>query len=165
MKQKRGIFIIPLTILVSLLLANGVFAAPREITSAYTTDSSENPKTAFQWNETPYLFSTFNFWRALEKEVWISPTLNTYVFSTLDNYLSKDLDSSRQEILNTLPNWNNRKETGLWTWFARARNGSPNGQTLTGTFTITPEPVSSVLFLLGGAALFVRHNRSKRLKS
>lgn len=149
-----------------LTLKNNSYAAgTQEITSAYTTDASENPKTVFSWNEIPYLFSTFNFWRAIEKEVWVSPTLNTYIFTIRDNHSVKDFDPTRQEILNTLPNWNTRTESGVWTWFARANNGSANGQALTGTFTITPEPVSSILFLIGGAALFTKHNRSKKLKS
>lgn len=134
------------------------------LTSAYTTDASKNPKTVFDWNETPYLFSTFNFYKAQEKEVWVSPTLNVHHYTFWDNSMGHDLDTAQQQTFNILPNWDIRKETGVWTWFARANNGSANGQTIMGTFTVTPEPISSVLFLIGGGALYAGHNRRKKLK-
>lgn len=80
-------------LIISLLLpalTNNSYAASGQITSAYTTDINESPKAVFSWNEIPYLFSTFNFWRALEKEVWVSPTLDSYTFTVLDNNRVKD---------------------------------------------------------------------------
>jgi len=111
----------------------------------------------FGWDETPWIYfkmptdpNNFHFgikapsndkYKFLDKEVgsefWVS----------LDN-LFEDKDGG------SMFSWDDIKEVGLWDLDAQyASLGSSAAGKGDLTFTITPEPISSLLFLIGGGAL------------
>ncbi len=57
-------------------------------------------------------------------------------------------------VTNSLSDWSNRNDPGLWTVSTSWQLGVwESGAGTPVSFTVTPEPVSSVLFLLGGTVI------------
>lgn len=154
-----------LSILVSL---NSAFAISG-FEEIFTTDSFEShtPKVNFGWNETPWLYlnlpsADFNasasFWNDPEGESFL-----VSAFSNDDEYwlsLDNGWDSSGAPV-----NWSEVRRMGQWNVYASflyATGGSGTGAT---NFTVTPEPISSILFLIGGAALATRrYYKTRRIQ-
>lgn len=136
--------------------ANGV--------SLFITDNgSTTSKTTFDLSETPYLYVSFPgsfsaLWKSADG-LWNDPDgllkgSTTDPFAGMNNWY-------------TISNWNSVKKAGLWevdtsylvTDFFDEKNG---GEKL--NFSVTPEPISSALFLLGGGALALRSFRKRTVK-
>jgi hypothetical protein len=143
-----------------------------EIQWGKTTNLFEIPKTSFGWNQVPFLhlFLTQADLSAVVNETWTSPTGDVYNFELKNNSFPLPIDFSKpydfdfrlRHILNFLPDWFTRREIGLWSWSAITVGGS---NLVSGNFTITPEPISSALFLLGSATLAMRAYRKRKQKA
>jgi hypothetical protein len=128
------------------------------MTDAY---GSTTPKTIFDWHEIPWLYlrlpeSGFNFTRARWKSP--SPTGNRYLTGSI---------GYDQDIWLTLGNhWYEVRELGEWDIRARFIQHEPGSRPIFGRgathFTVVPEPVSSILLVVGGAVLVGRHYWKKR---
>ena len=136
------------------LSINSAFAA---IDSFYTTDSngSSTPKSTFNLNETPWLYVKLSdTLRHITSTWWNDPNGNSYDASLPGS------NATPQWL--TLSDWNTVKTPGKWNV-----NGSlfyKNGvcETAETNFTVTPEPISTTLFLLGSGALAVGQYRRKK---
>lgn len=130
-----------------------------EITWGRTVDETENKKSIFSWEETPFLSLHLNHEGTVD-ETWTRPDGTSYQFLITDND-SPDLNSKKKFVLNKLTDWNSRKQTGVWSWFVRTATGKDDR--VNGKFTVTPEPIGTTLFLFGAAALAGRKiSRSRK---
>ena len=119
-------------------------------------------KTIFALNETPWLYVRYPFLGVHVTEYgWKEVTDST--FST-NQVPPNDL----MEDWYPLTNWEGVKKPGLWEVsgiFVYPPIDSFPGDVGTPAntfFTVTPEPVSTLLFLTGGAVLAVRSSRRKK---
>lgn len=136
--------------------ANSVFA---DFDAIYMTDSSGSfiSQTIFDWGDTPWLYlklpeSGLN----VTQSNWKDPDSNYY-------FIGSD-PGTEQEIWLSLNDWDSIKRTGLWeaeAVYSYASGSFSSGST---SFTVSPEPISSILFVTGGATLAVRHYRKKKKK-
>lgn len=135
-------------------LVNSVFAGEDVFGMKITGDSSQDEKTIFDLNEIPWLYIDLKKGDT-EFEGWWKPLPGT--------------DSDQKEISALGPEgeiiW---KALTDWSWVTPATVGDyivhAKGYGNT-SFTVTPEPISSVLFLLGGATLGLGFYRRKRKKT
>jgi len=120
-------------------------------------------KTTFDWNETPYLYvklPRIGVYADINTD-WLSP--DTSIFeSNKSVVLPGILDSKSQWI--SLEDWNDVKQIGTWTvsgtygYLLPCASGSG-----TASFVVTPEPVSLLLYGLGGlpiAAHLIRRRKT-----
>ena len=123
----------------------------------------------FSTTQVPWLYikssdTTIN-WNSLVS-TWIKPSGKTY---TIDEYYGDTINISGQEVWITL-NSTYLNEEGVWnlTAYYTANDviiySGDTSFTLTSSPTVTPEPISAVLFLTGGAALFLRKRRGTVMK-
>ena len=139
------------------LSINSAFAA---IDSFYTTDSngSTTAKSTFSLNETPWLYvKVSDAVKNITSTWWNDPNGNSY-----DASLPGSTATTKWL---TLSDWNTVKTPGNWDI-----NGSVfyrNGvcETAATKFTVTPEPISTALFLLGGATLGLGAYRKRKQKA
>ncbi len=118
----------------------------------------------FDWNETPWLYL-----RTPDVRKGNSTFINYFSWYDPDsNLVYKDkADPNRSnERWFRIDDWDSVKKVGTWDVDASYFNpGSIKGSGST-SFTVTPEPVSSVLFLLGGLSLFgFEYKKRKKLNS
>lgn len=147
------------------ILTTNVFAGFDEI---YMTDAegSDTEKTIFNWDETPWLYVklpdsnlnvTVAFWESPNSSYYFTNSMGSnqeYWFS-----LDSGVDSSGNPVT-----WDDVKELGVWNinaGYFYAGGGSGEG---TASFTVTPEPVSSILFIAGGAVLAGRRYLKRKRK-
>jgi len=114
----------------------------------------------FQLSETPYLYFQIPDFDPNMQGIsfggsyWLDP--EDAIFSTVPV-----TPNSNGEVWLTL-DWNSvTKTTGIWNvsgWYSKPFTQTQNDMT---TFNYVPEPVSTTLFLLGGATLAVRRMRRK----
>ena len=121
-------------------------------------------KTSFDLDETPYIYVhlpkpgahvVIGFWQSPGGSFFVT---QTPPFSTELNHwfsLNDAVDSSSHHAINQAGKWN-VGATFAYSDPSFARGG---GET---SFTVTPEPVSSALFLTGGLALIAGHRRRKK---
>lgn len=141
-----------------IVITNTTFADFEEI---YMTDDDGSfiKKNNFGWNEQPWLYlllpkaglSTVNSW-------WEDPNKEYHLVTAV-------IEEYDDEIWLNLANWNTIKKLGEWN--VRASYFYATGEIGAGStrFTVTPEPISSVLFLIGGAALVTRrYYRTRRIQ-
>lgn len=143
-----------------VVLVNSPFADFEQI---YMTDAdgSTTSKTIFDWDETPWLYlrlpqSGLNVTGAL----WQDPD-SRYYFT----YSGRD---TAQDIWLTLHNWNDVKKLDLWNVkavYLYPHNPSDRIGWGSTSFTVTPEPISFILFLVGGATLAARRYYKRRRES
>lgn len=86
---------------------------------------------------------------------------------TGDSYFTSEGPNSDQESWLTLSNWHSVKEHGLWTVNGSfLYSGVPlDAGSAQYQFTVSPEPISSALFLVGGLALAGRKAYNSRKRS
>jgi len=132
-------------------------------TNDATDPLSRVEKSLFGLNETPYLYlnlpdntsSGFLNDFHLTGSVWTGP---------IDFPLPSGLEfSNSEELWLTLPYWDLVKEPGHWdvdAAFFYVDGMKGKGST---SFSVSPEPVSTVLFLAGGGILAVALRRKKKL--
>lgn len=134
-------------ILLSLYSPHSSFA----LSSVYMTSNSStyDLRTSYDWNETPWLYmdlrdSIFN----VTGTSWIDPDNDTTIFNYGEN--------SSNEVWISLSNWNTIKKAGDWNVFTYSAYVDGEYIIESAEFTVTPEPLSSILFLIGGFAFAAR---------
>jgi len=154
-KKLMGIVFFIFTMLSFFTISVSAQNMPTPFQNIYTTDyGSTTSKTVFGWDETPWLYLQLpgdNGFYAIATG-WTSPSLppDWYTINTTGN--------DQQDIWLSLSNWSSIREVGQWNItavYVQIPNSGPpvyygSGET---SFTVTPEPVSSILFLTGGAFL------------
>lgn len=137
-----------------LIFAGNVFAG---FDALYTTDDDKSTvaKTTFDWDELPWLY--LNVSGAAGKlltasSTWTSPGGTPYV-------AGDELMGSKMWLA-FVSDWSSIRATGVWNIDANYSysGGSGTGST---TFTVTPEPLSSALFLFGGLVLAAGYRKKK----
>ena len=148
----------------------------------YTTDSefSVTPKVSFALNEQPWLyihipgqFDGMTDWRPIVNSAWFYLPDGFFTLSSL-RATKGDTGATNtvRDFWLTPGNWNDIKAPGIWGIlgnyiYLTPPYGSVNKQfgsssTFFSVTTVTPEPVSSSLFLFGVGALAVKKLRSKK---
>ncbi|MBI5665932.1 MAG: hypothetical protein HZC49_12730 [Nitrospirae bacterium] len=154
-----------LAFLIFVLCAGRVHAG---FDAFYMVDASGStaPKTTFDWNDTPWIYvklPTSGFYFEVN---WMnSPTGDNYGLSIMSSsqelWISAESGYGGNKFINAGTSaevtWlNDMREEGDWNVmgsYLYANGASGSGST---TFTVTPEPISFILFLAGGAVLGVR---------
>ncbi len=137
-----------------------------------TYEGSTTQNDVFDWGEEPFAYIGFdvvdlNTRRPLEL-TW-SWYFDTELFIASESQRISHFDEPFLDIWNSLDDWDNYARVGDWRLVMSWENdvlcdvGGWGSHTF--NFTVTPEPVSSVLFLIGGATLAVRVYRKKRKAS
>lgn len=146
------------------VLAGSAFAAVT-ITELYTVGASGDStlQDTFTLDETPWLYfevSGGSKWDTYTAESWwFDPG------STQQGYVTIDYAGDVTYIWQSLSNWDSVKSAGLWTVDAKYSKSKWNSDTANTSFTVTPEPISSILFLTGGATLGFRRFWKKRMSA
>ena len=151
-------------------MAGSSFATTGTYAEMVGSFGSKSAQSSFGWNETPWLHLYLcdpGSWN-ISGTFWASPSNEYYL--TASSGASQDiwlsLDSGEDFYRNTVT-WDNVKELGLWNLkgvYASTLNGCTGGNCCyTTSFTVTPEPVSSALFLIGSLSLAgVAYKRRKK---
>jgi hypothetical protein len=159
-KKVRGLL---LTLFTLTLVINNVFAAEFPITTIYMTDGEGSyiQKDTFSSNEIPWLYFRVPIDPGDQKVTstswWSDIFGNSYQVRERENEI---------DIWHSIKRWNSIKTEGLWIVEAEYSFGTGrdkvwgSGST---SFTVTPEPISSILFVTGGATLAVRYWRKKKI--
>ena len=132
----------------------------------YTTEeNSTTQKSTFSLNEKPFTFIQFNPGDLntdrpmFLKWVWQfgqGPSLAT-VREKITNF-----DDNPLNLWNSLDNWDLYKKVGNWSVKVNWWNGLGSMGSGIANFVVTPEPVSSLLFLVGGVTLAATRLRKKK---
>ncbi len=169
--MKKGLILLVTTFIILSISPNKAFATYLEpYLGPYMTDeSSTTLRDTFDLHEEPFAYIGFdvidlNSYRPLEL-TW-SWYFDTDMFVASESQRISHFDNPFLDIWNSLDDWDNYARVGDWRTVISWENdvllskGGWGSQTV--NFTVNPEPVSSVLFLIGGATLAVRHYRKKR---
>jgi len=138
-------------------LANSAFAA---FDAIYTVgfNGSTTLEDSFDWNEQPWLYLDLPYSGLTYTISWWNPDgTDTYY----DNFIL--LSGSSDKVWHTLDDWLDKRQLGYWNVRAdySSHYGAGSGET---GFTVTPEPVSSALFLIGGVSLAAFRYRKRVFK-
>lgn len=147
----RMLLVIVFAVLVSIGNANA------GIESFYTTDAegSATAKSNFGWNEKPWLYVKLSEnAKHLTSTWWNAPNGGSFDAS-IGN-------SSATTHWLSLSNWASVKTIGTWTAYGNAFYNTGVISNASTNFSVTPEPISSGLFLLGGATLALRIHRKRK---
>ena len=133
-----------------------------------TEENSMSSKSIFGLDEKPFAFLQFH----LDDLDLGSPLTIRWVWRFEGDRIAKEYEKITNfggdplDLWNSLDNWDLHKRTGEWSVRAKWRNGigDEKGKDLV-NFTVTPEPVSSLLFLLGGAGLAVTGYRKRKMQA
>ncbi|MBI5056674.1 MAG: hypothetical protein HZB61_08675 [Nitrospirae bacterium] len=128
-------------------------------TGPYTADSYGTLRSEFTPDEIPYLY-----WKLPSSN--ISNIVSWWALDGTTTFYSKEMlnTSGSDEIMLSLDNWNSiNPKVGTWT--INAFYSAPGENTIcANSFTVTPEPVSSILFISGGAVFAVNRCLKRRKK-
>ncbi|MBI5416615.1 hypothetical protein HZA55_01500 [Candidatus Poribacteria bacterium] len=135
---------------------------------------SYNIKTTFGWNETPYLYiklpssGSYTLLSFIgQGNLGFSSNDEQYVNFSYRYFKNPEVWFSIDEEFASMywddMSWKDGKKTG-W-WYVESEyskiNGSSSGNAYT-SYNVTPEPVSSILFLIGGVALGARQYKKRK---
>jgi hypothetical protein len=161
--RKTLLIIAVLAIATTWFGANAFASVQPSFEQIYMTDAagSHTPKAgtipSFGWAETPYLYVKLGM-----------GGLSNVIFSLFyqdpqNSTQATPAMQSGDEYWFSPANWNNTGVKNLGAWKADLGAHYPGGYLYDSqSFTVTPEPVSSALFLLGGGALALyRYKRKK----
>lgn len=165
MFTKKSVSVVCFTVAALTFIASNVFAQSFGFLDLYTVNSSSSTaaQDTFDYSQTPYLYMKLEIPSgaiANTISAWNAPLGSAYFGSSS---LSNDV-----ERWVSLANWNTVKEPGAWTVYANYFDSRANNVVGAANFTVTPEPATITLFLLGGLPLFYRklrkENKIKTLK-
>lgn len=128
----------------------------------YMTDEGSmapKPNQTFGWNEKPYAFIQFDMDDLNTEKPLIMSWKWRYEDGPVVSFERERISNFSGDTLNlwnSLDNWDIHKQAGEWSVVTIWRNPGSGGSRLKTSFTVTPEPVSSILFLSGGAVLAIR---------
>jgi hypothetical protein len=129
-----------------------------------TDYESIEQKTVFGWEEVPYAFIQFDVEDLNTKKpltVWWKWKHENGKWYTFQWDSTTDFPHEKLNIWYSPEEWDEVKEIGTWTVQATWRNPGSGGGMMKTDFTVTPEPLSSVLFVTGGTLLVARVLRKK----
>lgn len=168
--NKKISIIAPLITLFFIMIVIGNASAGLEpLLGPYMTDSAGSTvqKDIFDWNEEPYVFIQFDredLNPNAPLTIWWAWYYEDEPFMTFEWESITGFQEDPVNIWNSLDNWDNYKKQGEWSVYVGWQNTGSGWGTDKTTFTVTPEPISSILFLTGGATLAARHYWKKRNK-
>jgi len=131
----------------------------------YMTDEGSmapKPNQNFGWNEKPYAFIQFDMDDLNTEKPLIMSWKWRYEDGPVVSFERERISNFSGDTLNlwnSLDNWDIHKQAGEWSVVTIWRNPGSGGSRFKTSFTVTPvvpEPVSSILFLSGGAVLIAR---------
>ncbi|GBD97597.1 MAG TPA: PEP-CTERM sorting domain-containing protein [Nitrospirae bacterium] len=167
--NKKILAVLGVVVFLLAVSANGVFAGDLSIVNFYTvgSDGSTDMVDTFGWDETPWIYYEISAGdpgnNYTVEATWTDPD-----GSASDSETSFNADNSGPtQVWQSLAEWDSKKSLGDWTvdgtYF---RSDEPQNAVYASTsFTVTPEPVSSILFLVGGATLGFRRLRKNRMSA
>ncbi len=134
-----------------------------------TEDSSTTPVTSFDFNTTPFAYIGFdanNLNTTGPLELTWSWYVDNDIFMASESQRIDDFSAGLIDIWNAPDNWNSIKQVGDWktaiSWENRVMGGKGGWGSQLVNFTVTPEPASAFLFLLGAGAMGLKFYRRKR---
>lgn len=163
--------------IIFLLLTTTAFAKEWDSISYYkfyTSDGRQNEKDVFVWNVEPYLYIKHRqFDGDLEEKLKIKTKLHSP--GNAHTYNSGNDDVTGNVMFMPLSEWFNKKSyqdiiskggAGIWTLEAASVSHGHHGDNKAlykskTTFTVSPEPISSGLFILGAATMALGAYRKK----
>ncbi len=171
--MKKTLILLVATFFILSISPNKVFATTLDpsFDPYMTYEGSTEQQDVFDWGETPFAYIGFDVIN-INTRGPLELTWSWYFDTDLFNAVASEsqrishFDDPFLDIWNSLDDWDNYAQVGNWKTVINWENpvllskGGWDSQTV--NFTVTPEPVSSVLFLIGGATLAVRHYRKKR---
>ncbi len=145
-----------LALFILAAVAVDAFAAFEEL-HMVGSEGSVVSKETFGWDETPWLYLKLPYAGFNVTGSWWQDPLNKCSFEGSDPSISPVQWLS-------LSSWDTVKKLGNWSVNAIYFYGGGNFESGAGStgFAVTPEPVSTILFLTGGMILAVRKLRRKR---
>ncbi len=116
------------------------------------------PDATYGWTQKPWLHVNLPS-SVLDYTIgWWSPESGSPIFNTFK------VTSGVTDVWHGISDWNSARALGKWNIRLDYSSGS-EFISKNASFTITPEPISSALFLLGGAGLISRRFLRKRQKA
>lgn len=156
-------------VLFVFVLMGGAYAQSN-FDNLFMTDgfSSVTQKTSFGWDETPWLYMRLPHPGMYLTEFVLTKHSGEEFFNSLTPRTDPRTDILNPEEWFQLNSWNDIKDEGEWHISARffyppSELQPPDEGFGTTSFTVTPEPISTFLFLTGGTALVIRSIRRKKI--
>ncbi len=150
--KKSILYILMFGFVFLFVLSAGSVAEASYFEEIYMTnmDGGTTPVDVFDWHEQPWLFV-----RVPESDPSDQLRVDWSWWHSPDSDITQSFDTTTDTVAwLTLDDWDSAKRAGDWQVNAAYfYTGGERGGGST-SFTVTPEPVSSVLFLLGGLSLF-----------
>jgi hypothetical protein len=149
-----------------LILTNNTFAEFEKIYMV-NEEGSFTEQSIFELNEIPWLYTQLPEPGIYNIMVtwWLSPSGEQYYTHTLTD--AQDFWISLNDGYDTNGNsveWFDIMKVGDWTVNASYHYATGEVGSGSTNFTVTPEPVASLLFIVGGAVLTFKYYRKKRKK-
>ena len=146
------------------VLANSAFAVQPSfyIHMTYNDGNTEDVVTTFGWEQQPYLYIHLPSEARTYTISWWDPPGGELFYDCFKVTIGED------EVWHTLGDWfddpDGSRQLGLWNVRADYSSFTGSGSDTT-SFTVTPEPLSSVLFLIGGISLAAFGRKKLRRRS
>ncbi|MCK4947514.1 MAG: hypothetical protein KAS46_03960 [Candidatus Aureabacteria bacterium] len=157
----RTKLILGVFLFLTLVFTNSAFSLEFDDLYTVATDGSTTLKNTFGWNEQPWLYLNLPSPTMTFTVSWWNPD------GTSSYYDDFELVTSGDKAWHSLDNWSDvggPRQLGYWNLRADFSSADGTG-TDTANFTVTPEPVNSALFLLGGTFLAFGYRwKAKRKK-
>ncbi|MCK5581246.1 MAG: PEP-CTERM sorting domain-containing protein [Candidatus Omnitrophica bacterium] len=154
--MRKQLLIVILAVSATILFMPKNASALPGIIDMFTTDSfgSTTPHSSFDLDETPYLYMSLEIPEGVVANTvaaWNDPDSLAYFSVSALN-----MDTERWV---TLTNWGDVKKTGEWTINANYFDSRGNNDVDSTAFTVTPEPATIGLLLMGGIPMLLRRKR------
>ena len=162
MFTKKPLSVVCFTFATLMFIASNVSAQSFGFLDLYTVNSGSSTaaQNTFDFSGTPYLYMKLDVPSGAQANTisaWNAPSGSAY-------FSASQLNSDVERWV-SLVNWNTVKEPGAWTVYANYFDSRANNVVGTANFTVTPEPATMALFLLGGLPLFSSRLRKTKNKT